>query len=148
MLTWFRFAIFVLVFISLCLSNTSCLSNKFFHLDNDRINISNIALFTAAVVIVIIIPFVAILYNFIIFTIYLFDAVKVIASFISYISLLNWRPTLKSIIDSLLLSIKALLHSFLKPSFNVDELFDSSNILTMFSCKSLLFCLKHGPCGL
>ena len=133
MLTWFRFAIFVLVFISLCLSNTSCLSNKFFHLDNDRVNISNIAIFTSAVVIVIIIPFVAILYNYIIFY-YLFDVPKLLLSFISHINLLNWRPTWKSMIDSLLLSIKVLLHSFLKPSFTVDELFYSSNILTMFSC--------------
>ena len=46
---------------------------------------------------------------------------------------------LKSIIDSLLSSIRALLHGYLKSSFNVDELFNSSDILIKFSFKSLLF---------
>ena len=68
--------------------------------------------------------------------------------FLSHVSLLSWGLTLKSIIDSLLLSIKAFLHDCLKSSFNVDELFNSSNILIMFSFKLLLFSLKHGPCGL
>ena len=42
-------------------------------------DISIIALFNAVVIIVVIVPFVAIKYNFIIFTIYLFDTVKVVA---------------------------------------------------------------------
>ena len=73
---------------------------------------------------------------------------KLLLSFISHVSLLNWGSTLKSIIDSQLLSLKALLHGCLKSSFNVDALFNSSNILIMLSFKSLLFSLKHGPCGL
>ena len=73
---------------------------------------------------------------------------KLLLSFISHVSLLNWGSTLKSILGSLLLSIKASLHSCLKSSFNVDVLFNSSNILIMLSFKSLLFSLKHGPCGL
>ena len=36
------------------------------------------ALFTAAVSIVVVVPFAVIMYNFIIFTIYLLDAVKVV----------------------------------------------------------------------
>ena len=71
-----------------------------------------------------------------------------ILSFVSHITLLNWGSMLKSIIDSLLWSIKALLHGCLKSSFNVNELFNSSNILIIFSFKLLLFILKPGPCGL
>ena len=72
---------------------------------------------------------------------------KLLLLFISHVSLLNWRSTLKSIIDSMLLSIKALLHGYLKSSFNVDELL-SSSMLRMFSFKLLLFSLKHDPgCG-
>ena len=48
----------------------------------------------------------------------------------------------------MLSSMKALLRDGLKSSFNVDKLFNSSNMLVMFSYKLLLFVLKHGPCGL
>ena len=57
-------------------------------------------------------------------------------------------PPLKSTINLLLLSIKSLLYGCLKSSFNVNELFNSSNILIIFSFKSLLFSLKYDPCGL
>ena len=71
---------------------------------------------------------------------------KLLLLFILHVSLLNWGSTLKSIIGSLLLSIKASLHGCLKLSCNVDALFNSSNISVMLSFKSLLFSLKHGPC--
>ena len=73
---------------------------------------------------------------------------KFLLSFIAHVSLLNWGSTLKSIIDSPLLSLRALLHGCLKSFFNVHALFNSSNILIMLSFKSLRFSLKHGPCGL
>ena len=73
---------------------------------------------------------------------------KLLLSLFSHNSLLSWGRTLKSIIGSLLLSIKASLHGCLKLSFNVDALFNSSNILIMLSFRSLLFSLKNGPCGL
>ena len=66
-------------------------------------------------------------------------SICLILSFVSHVSLLNWGSMLKSIIDSLLSSIKALLHGCLKSFFNVNELFNSSNTLIMFSFKSLLF---------
>ena len=72
---------------------------------------------------------------------------KYFLSFISHVRLLNRGSTLKSIIDLLLLSIRALLQGCLKLSFNVDELFSSSNIMVLFSFKSLLLSLKHGSCG-
>ena len=50
-------------------------------------DISIIALFTAVVIIVVIVPFVGIKYNFIIFTIYLSDTVKVVA--FTYVSKLG-----------------------------------------------------------
>ena len=50
-------------------------SYKFFHLNNGKVSISIIPLFTAVVIIVVIIHFVAIIYNSIIFTTYLFDTV-------------------------------------------------------------------------
>ena len=109
--------------------------------------ISIIALFTIVVIIVVIFPFVAIKYSFITFTICL-TLSKLLLSFISHVSLLHWGSTLKSIIDSLLLSTKSLLRGSLKPSFNVDAFFNSSNILIMLSFKSLLISLKHGPCRL
>ena len=110
-------------------------------------DISIIVLFNAVVIIVVIVPFVAIKYNFIIFTIYLFDTAKVVAIIYFACQSVKLRINVKLIIDSLLLSIKVLLHGCLKSSFNVGALFNLSNIL-MFLFKSLLFSLKQGPCGL